>query len=42
MVSKLLTFITGQLTPWIIESTRGLNQSSNLAIKQDDKSFISI
>ena len=38
MVSKLLTFITGRLNPWIIESTHCLNQSS----KQDDQSFISI
>ena len=30
MVSKLLTFITGRLNPWIIESTHGLKQ----AIKQ--------
>ena len=39
MVSKLLTFITGQLTPWIIESTHGLNQSikqpSNQARRQE-------
>ena len=31
MVSKLLTFITGRMKPWIIESTHGLNQSSNQA-----------
>ena len=31
MVSKLLTFIAGQLNPGIIESTHGLNQSSNQA-----------
>ena len=31
MVSKLLTFITGRLNPWIIESTHGLKQSSNQA-----------
>ena len=37
MVTKLLTFITGRLNPWIIESTHGLNQLS----KQDDQSFIS-
>ena len=34
MVSKLLTFITGRLSPGIIESTHGLKQSSNHAIKQ--------
>ena len=33
MVSKLLTFRTGQLSPWIIEYTHGLKQ----AIKQDDQ-----
>ena len=38
MVSKLLTIITGRLSPWIFESTHGLK----LAIKQDDQSFISI
>ena len=27
MVSKLLTFITGRLNPWIIESTHGLKQA---------------
>ena len=27
MVSKLLTFTTGLLNPWIIESTHGINQA---------------
>ena len=31
MVPKLLTFITSQPNPWIIESTHGLNQSNNQA-----------
>ena len=31
MVSKLLTFITGQLNHWIIESTHGRNQSGKKA-----------
>ena len=35
MVSKLLTFITGRLSPWIVESTHGLkHQASNQAIKE--------
>ena len=28
MVSKLLTFIIGRLSPWIFESTHGLKQTS--------------
>ena len=31
MVSKLLTFITGRLSPWIIESKHGIKQSMNQA-----------
>ena len=31
MVSKVLTFIAGRMNPGIIESTHGLNQSSNQA-----------
>ena len=31
MVSKLLTFKTGPLNPWIIESMHGLNQSMKQA-----------
>ena len=35
MVSKLLTFIIGRLSPGIIESTHGLNQSNNQARRPD-------
>ena len=35
MVYKLLTFITGRLSPAISESTHGLNQSS----KQDEQTL---
>ena len=38
MISKLLTIITGRLSPWIIESTHGLKQTIN----QDDQTFKSI
>ena len=37
MVSKILTFITGRLNPWIIESI-----ARPQSIKQDDQTFISI
>ena len=42
MVSKLLNFHNRSTEPSNNESTHGLKQSSNQAIKQDDKSFISI
>ena len=38
MVSRLLTIITGRLSPRIFECTHGHNQTYN----QDDHSFISI
>ena len=38
MVSRLLTIITGRLSPRIFECTHGLKQTYN----QDDRSFISI
>ena len=38
MVSRLLTIITGRLSPRIFECTHGLKQTIN----QDDQSFISI
>ena len=38
MVSRLLTIITGTLSPRIFECTHGLKQTNN----QDDQSFISI
>ena len=41
MVSKLLTFITGRLSPGIIiESTHGLNQSNNQARRPDFYKYI--
>ena len=40
MVSKLLTFITGQLNPWIIESTHSLKQSSNQARRPEFYKYI--
>ena len=38
MVSRLLTIITGGLSPWIFECTHGLKQTYN----EDDQTFISI
>ena len=38
MVSRLLTIITGRLSPRIFECTHGLKQTNN----QDDQSFINI
>ena len=40
MVSKLLTFKTGQLSPWIIESTHGLKQSIKQATRPDFYKYI--
>ena len=42
MVSRLLTIITGRLSPWIFECTHGLKQTNKQSINQDDQSFISI
>ena len=40
MVSKLLTFITGRLSPWIIESTHGLKQATKQARRPDFYKYI--
>ena len=46
MVSRLLTIITGRLSPLIFECTHGLKhrnkQTINQSINQDDQTFISI
>ena len=42
MVSRLLTIITGRLSPLIFECTHGLKQTNKQSINQDDQSFISI
>ena len=42
MVSRLLTIITGRLSPRIFECTHGLKQTNNKSYNQDDETFISI
>ena len=42
MVSRLLTIITGRLSPWIFECKHCLKQTNNQSYNQDDQSFISI
>ena len=42
MVSRLLTIITGRLSPRIFECTHGLKQTNKQTYNQDDQSFISI
>ena len=42
MVSRLLTIITGGLSPWIFECTHGLKQTNKQTCNQDDQTFISI
>ena len=42
MVSRLLTIITGRLSPLIFECTDGLKRTNKQTINQGDQSFISI
>ena len=42
MVSRLLTIITGRLSPRIFDCTHGLKQTNKQTYNQDDQSFISI
>ena len=42
MVSKLLTFITGRLNPWIIEFTHGLKQLIKQARRPEFYKYIDL
>ena len=42
MVCRLLTIITGRLSPRIFECTHGLKQTNKQTYNQDDQTFISI